>query len=83
MRAFNTPVSKTFKHFPHTLTPAYGRDYTSATDAIQAFKEGKDWVANGRDGSSTYCSIRDVVGEAYTHATLRYNKLSRVVVAEV
>lgn len=58
-----------------TLTPAYGKDYTSKAKAIAAFREGKDFVYNLL-GSSTYCSIRDFKqGEV---VRIRYKKLTQV-----
>lgn len=43
------------------LTPAYGRIYKSASEAIDAYKSGKDWIFHNpahRD-NGRYCSCRD------------------------
>jgi len=40
-----------------TLIPAYGRDYTSAKDAHQAFLQGQDFSLQP---SGVYTSIRDI-----------------------
>ena len=42
----------------HTLTPAYGRDYTSKAKAEADLHGGKDFVLNSPQGT-TYCSVRD------------------------
>jgi len=42
----------------HTLTPAYGRDYTSKATAQKDLRSGKDFVLNAPQGV-TYCSVRD------------------------
>ena len=42
----------------HTLTPAYGRDYTSKAKAEADLRSGKDFVLNAPQGT-TYCSVRD------------------------
>mgnify|MGYP003151300678 FL=1 len=42
----------------HTLTPAYGRDYTSKAKAEADLNGGKDFVLNAPQGT-TYCSVRD------------------------
>jgi len=59
-----------------TLTPAYGRDYTNAKDARDAWIKGKDWriadVTHAYDGK--YTSIRDV--EHLGTVRLRFNKLA-------
>ena len=42
----------------HTLTPAYGRDYTSKAKAEADLRSGKYFVLNAPQGT-TYCSVRD------------------------
>lgn len=56
-----------------TLTPVYGRDYTSASKAKQAFIDGQDFRINDLDKRGTYCSIRDF--EEGDQVCIRYNKL--------
>ena len=66
-----------------TLTPAYGRDYKSATLAIKDFKDGKDFRYNHFTGESAYCSIRDFVADGVRTAKIRYNKLTKVTTVKV
>lgn len=64
-----------------TLTPAYGRDYKSKKEALEAFYQGKDFILN--DFSSPYdgkpCSIRDFNKGA--QVLLRYGNLRKTVIA--
>jgi len=59
-----------------TLTPGYGRDYTSALKAKQDYLAGMDFIL--RDISDPYdgklCGKADFKGEA---VLLRYNKMRR------
>jgi len=63
------------------LTPAYGRDYTSAQKAIAAYQSGKDWILN--DITSPWdgkpCSCRDFPGEP---VELRYSKLRKLTITQ-
>jgi hypothetical protein len=61
-----TKISTPFR----TLTPAYGRDYTSAAKASTDFFAGKDFKLQPED---QYCAIFDF--EPGTQVVLRYNKL--------
>jgi len=69
-------VETNFEDNMTTLTPAYGRDYTNAKDAKDAWIKGKDWqiadVSHAYDGK--YTSIRDV--EHLGTVRLRFNKLA-------
>lgn len=60
-----------------TLTPAYGRDYTSGKDAIASFESGKDFSLASVFHGSGYVSIRDFV--AGDRVSIRYGKLRKVV----
>lgn len=42
----------------YELTPAYGRDYKTKAEVIEAFKSGKDFGGDHQMGFQ-YCSIRD------------------------
>lgn len=59
------------------LIPAYGRDYKSAKEAVEAYLSGVDFIL--ADVSSEYhgryCSCRDFPNQAME---LRYKKLSRL-----
>jgi hypothetical protein len=67
-----------------TLTPAYGRDYLSAKDAIAAWHEGKDFCL---EPSGVYTSVRDLpqLKSEYNArwVNIRYKSLSRVAVVKV
>jgi hypothetical protein len=55
-----------------TLTPAYGRDYTTAQLARKSFESWQDCVVSSiHTYSGRYCSIRDLAGY---NVTLRYNR---------
>jgi len=58
------------------VVPAYGRDYQSEHQAIEAWKSGKDFrindISSRWDGA--YCSIRDEL-----NVKIRYNRLQDVV----
>jgi hypothetical protein len=60
-----------------TLTPAYGRDYTSGKDAIASFESGKDFSLASVFHGSGYVSCRDFV--AGDRVSIRYGKLRKVV----
>lgn len=61
-----------------TLTPAYGRDYTSAKAAIEDFKAGKDFVLNDWRGS-TYCNLASFADKPdSTWVQLRYKRNTMV-----
>jgi hypothetical protein len=62
-----------------TITPAYGRDYTSAKQAKRDWHDGKDFIL--RDITSRWdgkpCSIRDFSYGA--NLFIRYNNLQDLV----
>ena len=66
-----------------TLTPAYGRDYKTAKEAMDAFDAGKDFVLN--DATSRWhgkpCSKRDFPEGA--DMKLRYNGNKSLVVFSI
>lgn len=59
--------------FDDELTPAYGRDYKSKSEACEAFKSGKDFKL-ARTGQ--FCSIRDF--EPGCTVIIRYGQLRKV-----
>lgn len=63
-----------------TLTPAYGRDYKSGSDAQADFNDGKDFIYH--DVTSPYdgkpCSIRDFPDG--TDIKIRFNSMRSLVV---
>jgi hypothetical protein len=56
----------------YTLVPAYGRDYKSKREVIEALNSGKTFRAEGIGGSG-YCSIRDL---ADGDVSVRWKKLT-------
>jgi hypothetical protein len=60
-----------------TLTPAYGRDYTSGKDAIASFESGKDFSLASIFHGSGYVSVRDFA--CGDRVSIRYGKLRKVV----
>lgn len=64
-----------------TLTPAYGRDYTSQKAALKDYYDGKDFILN--DITSRWdgkpCSCSDFPNTA---VIIRYNRLRLVVRAQ-
>jgi hypothetical protein len=61
-----------------TIVPAYGRDYKNKQACLEDWNNGKDFQIY----SGPYCSNRDIEtlrGDGYTHLSIRYAKLTRVV----
>jgi len=65
-------------HF--VLTPAYGRDYTSKTEARKDFMADKDFIHASRmhTGGGTYINRADIPTGATVE--IRYDKLRKLVV---
>jgi hypothetical protein len=62
-----------------TLSPGYGRDYTSGQAAQKDFEAGKDFMIHAPpEHMGRYCSIRDFVPNAKVR--IRYAKLHHVVI---
>jgi hypothetical protein len=64
-----------------TVSGAYGRDYKASFDALQDWKDGKDFFLHCIDGKPSrvsYCSIRDFDPEDEIH--IRYDKLERMLI---
>jgi hypothetical protein len=61
-----------------TLTPAYGKDFKYAKDAVASWKKGDDWIiadiTSPWDGKP--CSIRDAA--SLGPVMLRFNKLTNI-----
>jgi hypothetical protein len=60
-----------------TLTPAYGRDYTSQEQVVESFLAGKDFVYHDMSSpyDGKYCSVRDFSpGQKFK---FRYKKLTK------
>ena len=64
-----------------TLTPAYGRDYKSAADAVEAWELGKDFIV-ATLGFPSYVNIGDkkhLLADGFTAVRIRYAKLTKSV----
>lgn len=63
-----------------TLTPAYGRDYTSKAKALEAFNSNQDFILN--DIASPYdgkpCNKQDLKSAGEKQVMIRYKKLTQV-----
>ncbi len=62
-----------------TVTPAYGRDYTSAAKAKSDWDSGKDFVLNSFRGSA-YCSSADFPPSVTV--VIRYAQMRKVTTAK-
>lgn len=60
----------------YTLIPAYGRDYKSAQEVLDALNAGKDFQIAG----GPYCSCRDFEGQ---EVGVRYARKARKIVVRV
>jgi hypothetical protein len=58
------------------ISPAYERDFKSASAAIENFKHGSDWKMETPGHGGTYCSVRDFAKGVTVQ--IRYNKLAKV-----
>ena len=61
-----------------TLTPAYGRDYTSADKALADYDAGKDFILNTFDRRNTPINKSQCVSSGF-RVTIRYNENRRTV----
>jgi len=66
-----------------TISPAYGRDYKSRAAALAAWHEGRDFLNQSLSGGR-YVSrsefLRPEVCSGYTHVSIRYDRLRKVVI---
>ena len=60
-----------------TVTPAYGRDYTSKAGALADWHAGKDFRETA---SGQYCSARDFPAGQY-RVLIRYARLAKITAA--
>ena len=61
-----------------TLTPAYGRVYTSKAQVLRDYNAGKDFIAQP---SGRYFNIADAIACLAVHIKVRYGKrLEKVMV---
>lgn len=73
-----------FGSFDSTLVPAYGRDYKSKKEALEALNAGKDFLAQGIGGSG-YTTLVELLKFApgTKSVTVRYKKLTQVAVFKI
>ena len=64
-----------------TLSPAYGRDYTTAKAAREAFLGGADFVLHSYQGT-TYADVNDLRAE-YGAVNIRYSGNRKVCVVRI
>lgn len=61
-----------------TISPAYGRDYRTAAEAIADWRAGRDFSIGGPGGP--YCSIRDIPALPQVRTVrIRFAKLRKLV----
>lgn len=68
-----------------TLVPAYGRDYKSRKEVVEALTAGKDFecadVFSGYCGSM--CNLQDLNTQGIRTVTIRYAKLTKVIMVNI
>ena len=60
------------------ISPAYGRDYTTAEEVWKDYHDGKDFVYENLGGGGKYCSKRDFNQDDTVE--IRYNKKADLVI---
>lgn len=65
-----------------TLTPAYGRDYKSKKEALEAFDAGQDFIYNSIDGQN-YCAKQELITNGIRSVQLRYKNNTQVIVIKL
>lgn len=70
-----------------TLVPAYGRDYKSKKEVLEAFSADKDFDASNNlfnaRAVGTYTNKTDLLNMGIDSVTIRYKKLTQCVVVRV
>jgi hypothetical protein len=68
-----------------TLTPAYGRDYTTKRAVLADWNANLDFIVADLspqwDGKPV--NIQDLTGSGETHVTIRYHALERIAVIQI
>jgi hypothetical protein len=69
-------MAKTFRQ----LVPAYGRDYKSKKAVQEAIAANKDFVIANimHPDDGRYANCADLKSEGYTHAMVRYGRLTKI-----
>ena len=68
-----------------SLTPAYGRDYTSIAKVKDAWNDNADFMAHPFNAPSRYTGRQDLEQymsglHSYTHVEIRYAKSRKVII---
>lgn len=66
-----------------TLTPSYGRDYTSQTKVKEAFYAGKDFNIATYGYGNQVTNVADLKRLGFKEVNIRYAKATKVVVIKV
>lgn len=67
-----------------TLTPAYGSDYKSKKEVIEAFDNNKDFILSTpfHPDSGRYCNKEDLKTQV-SSVNIRYKKLTQIAVVKL
>jgi hypothetical protein len=65
-----------------TLTPAYGRDYKSKKEVLEAFHNNQDFILNSIAGTGI-CNKKDLEEMESNFVNIRYKKLTQIVVVKI
>lgn len=60
-----------------TVVPAYGRTYTGVDQVVKAWRQGRDFIIVGLQGSGTYINKEDA-DRFGVSVRVRYNNKTRV-----
>lgn len=65
-----------------TLTPAYGRDYKSKAEVLEAFEAGKDFLYNS-SMEQGYCSKQELIERGVKRVQIRFKNNTQVIVVKL
>ena len=55
----------------YTLSPAYGRDYTSKAKVEADLRADRDFILHGLGGRATYCNLANLPDAGLVHVRYR------------
>ena len=67
----------------YTLSPAYGRDYTSKAKVEADLRADRDFILHGLGGRATYCNLSDLPDDGRARVLVRYRALRAVAVFDL
>jgi hypothetical protein len=74
-----SPVNKRTLPKQVTVVPAYGRDYKSRQEVLEAWNDQKDFVIQGLQGGGTYINKQDA--DRFNVAVkIRYQKKTKALI---